>query len=148
MRVDSRKFLSVGVLVLISTLAVNGATARENAAVKDVSFSTTGDSLEVKITTTQETKFTYFELNKPHRLVVDFHGIQNTISFREKKIDAAGVERVRTAVFSDKNRSATRIVFDLTKDAVYRLIDDGGGNVRYFSRPDPRELPAVPQRSR
>ena len=35
MRVDSRKFLSVGVLVLISTLAVNGATSKEAAIVKD-----------------------------------------------------------------------------------------------------------------
>src|SRR5207253_8574141 len=49
---------------------------------------------------------------------------------------AAGVERVRTAIFSDKNRQATRIVFDLTKDAVYRLIDDSGGNVRLVFGPD------------
>ena len=99
MRVDSRKFLSVGVLVLISTLAVNGATARESAAVKDVSFNPVGDSLEVKITTTQETKFTYFELDAPHRLVVDFHGIQNDIGFREKQIANGGVRRIRTALF-------------------------------------------------
>src|SRR6476620_9375707 len=105
MRVDSRKFLSVGVLVLISTLAVNGATTRD-AAVKDVSFSTIGDSLEVKITTSQETKFTYFELNKPHRLVVDFHGIQNDIGFKEKQIANAGVRRVRTAYFATKKRKA------------------------------------------
>ena len=92
MRVDSRKFLSVGVLLLISTLAVNGATARENAAVKDVSFNPVGDSLEVKITTTPEAKFTYFELNEPHRLVIDFHGIQNDIGFKEKQIAIAGVD--------------------------------------------------------
>src|SRR5207249_8906967 len=130
MRVDSRKFLSVGGLVLISTLAVNGATARENAAVKDVSFNTIGDSLEVKITTTQEAKFTYFELNAPHRLVVDFHGIQNDIGFREKQIATAGVRRVRTALFESKDRKATRIVFDLSDNALYRVLDDGAGTVR------------------
>src|SRR2546428_12520305 len=107
MRVDSGKFLSVGVLVLISTLAVNGATSKEPAIVKDVSFNNNGDSLEAKITATEDSKFTYFELNNPHRLVVDFHGIQNTISFKEKQIDAGGVERVRTSLFSDKNRKAT-----------------------------------------
>ena len=112
MKVDSRKFLSVGLLVLISTLAVNGATARENATVKDVSFSTIGDSLEVKFTTTQEVKFTYFELNDPHRLVVDFHGIQNDLGFRERQIANFGVRRVRAAFFESKNRKATRIVFD------------------------------------
>src|SRR5438552_378012 len=130
MRVDSVKFLSVGLLLLISTLALNGAASKEAVIVKDVSFNHDGESLEVKITATDESKYTYFELNRPHRLVVDFHGIQNTIRFKEKKIEAAGVERVRTSFYSDKNRKATRIVFDLNNDANYRLIDDGGGNVR------------------
>src|SRR5437868_36765 len=111
MRVDSGKFLSIGVLVMISTLVVNGATSKEAAIVKDVSFSSTGESLEAKITASEDSKYTYFELKEPRRLVVDFHGIQNTISFKEKRIDAAGVERVRTSLFSDKNREATRIVF-------------------------------------
>jgi type IV pilus assembly protein PilQ len=130
MRVDSRKFLSVGLLVLISTLAVNGATARENAAVKDVSFSTIGDSLEVKITASQETKFTYFELNDPHRLVMDFHGIQDDLGFRERQIANFGVRRVRTAFFESKDRKATRIVFDLNDNALYRVLDDGAGTLR------------------
>src|SRR5262249_21111577 len=132
MRVDSVKFLSVGVLLLISTLALNGAASKEAVIVKDVSFSHEGESLEVKIAATDEPKYTYFELNNPHRLVVDFHGIQNTISFKEKKIESAGVERIRTSFFSDKKRKATRIVFDLSRDANYRFIDDGGGNVRFI----------------
>jgi type IV pilus assembly protein PilQ len=130
MRVDSRKFLSVGVLLLISTLAVHGTTSKEGTIVKDVSFSNNGDSLEAKITTGEDTKFTYFELKQPHRLVVDFHGIQNTISFKERLIGTAGVERVRTSFFSDKTRKATRIVFDLNDDVPYRVIEDGGGIVR------------------
>src|SRR5437016_4490654 len=136
MRVDSGKFLSVGVLLLISTLAVNGAASKEAAIVKDVSFNNNSDSLEVKIIATDDSKYTYFELDRPHRLVVDFHGIQNTISFKEKKIDAAGLQSVRTSFFSDKSRKATRIVFDLVENAVYRLIDDGGGNVRILFGPD------------
>jgi type IV pilus assembly protein PilQ len=98
--------------------------------VKDVSFSNNGDSLEAKITASDDTKFTYFELKNPHRLVIDFHGIQNTISFKEKQIDAAGVDRVRTSLFSDRNRKATRIVFDLKKDAPFRVIEDAAGIVR------------------
>jgi type IV pilus assembly protein PilQ len=130
MRVDSRKLLAVGVLVLISTLAVNGAASKEPAIVKDVSFSNNGDSLEAKIIASEDSKFTYFELAEPHRLVVDFHGMHNTISFKEKQINAAGVERVRTSLFSDRNRKATRIVFDLKRDVPYRVIEDGEGVVR------------------
>jgi type IV pilus assembly protein PilQ len=135
MRFDSGKFLPVGVLLLISTLAVNGAASRETAIVKDVSFTNNGESLEARIIATDESKYTHFELDHPHRLVVDFHGIQNTISFREKKIDAAGLQRVRTSFFSDKSRNATRIVFDLADDAMYRLIDEGGGSVRIVFGP-------------
>ena len=62
MRVDSRKFLSFGVLVLLSTLAVNGATSKDSAIVKDVSFSNTGESLEAKIIASEDSKYTYFEL--------------------------------------------------------------------------------------
>ena len=102
MRVDSRKLLTVGVLLLISTLVVNGAASKEPAIVKDVSFSNNGESLEAKIIASSDSKFTYFELHSPHRLVIDFHGIQNTISFKEKQIDAVGVERVRTSMFSEK----------------------------------------------
>jgi type IV pilus assembly protein PilQ len=130
MRVDSRKFLPAGVLLVISTLAVHGTTSKEGTIIKDVSVSNSGDSLEAKITTDEPSKYTYFELKKPHRLVVDFHGIQNTISFKEKRIGAAGVERVRTSFYSDRRRKATRIVFDLDQDAPYRVIEDGGGVVR------------------
>src|SRR5690348_17644765 len=130
MRVDSRKFLSVGVMLLISTLAVHGTTTKEGTIIKDVSFSNTGDSLEAKITAGEDAKFTYFELKNPHRLVVDFHGIQNTIKFKEKQIDIAGVERVRTSLFSDRSRTATRIVFDLKGNVPYRIVEDGNGVTR------------------
>ena len=130
MRADSRKFLSVGVLLLIATLTVNGASPRETDVVKDVSFKNNGDSLEVRIAAPDGSKFTHFELNQPHRLVVDFHGIQNTIGFKEKQINSAGVERVRTSFFSAENRRATRIVFDLKDNVPYRVTEDGGGIVR------------------
>src|SRR5207244_12382260 len=120
MRVDSGKFTSVGVLLLISTLAVNGAASKDSVFVKDVSFNSNGESLEVKITATDETKYTHFVLDNPPRLVVDVHGIQNTISFKEKKIDAAGVQRVRTSFFSEESHKATPIAFDLAANAAYR----------------------------
>jgi len=98
MRVDSGKFASVGVLLLISTLAVNGAASKDSVIVKDVSFNSNGESLEVKITASDETKYTHFVLDHPRRLVVDFHGIQNTISFKEKKIDDEPARMIQVKV--------------------------------------------------
>ena len=127
---DSRKFLAVGALVLVATLAVNGASPKDTAVVKDVVFNNNGQSLEVKITATEASKFTYFELSSPRRLVVDFHGSQSNIAFKEKNLERGGVERVRTSSFEDKGRKATRIVFDLVGGVPYRVVDDGRGQIR------------------
>ena len=58
---DSRKYVAVGMLLFMSTLAANGSSTLETAAVRDVSFSSEGQSLEIKITTTEKTRYTYFE---------------------------------------------------------------------------------------
>src|SRR5436309_13389367 len=97
MRVDSGKFTSVVVLLLISTLAVNGAASKDSVIVKDVYFNSNGESLEVKIIASDETKYTHFVLDHPRRLVVEFHALNNTISFKDKIITVAGVQRVRTS---------------------------------------------------
>jgi hypothetical protein len=133
---DSRKFLPVGVLLLISTLAVNGASSKDTAVVKDIEFKSDGQSLEVEITTSGRARFTYFELASPRRLVIDFHGIHNDIRFREKPIKNAGVARVRTSFFNEKERQATRVVFDLINDAPYSVIDDPRGMVRIIFNQD------------
>ena len=128
MRLDFRKCSMMFVLAVALSLAV--AASPKEAFVKDVAFSASGRSLEAKITTSESAKFTYFELDGPHRLVVDFHGLRNGIAFAQKNIAAAGVTRVRTSYFTAPDRSATRIVFDMDNTVNYRVIDDGEGVVR------------------
>ena len=125
MRVTSRKLLSIALLLLVSTLALHGGSTTDTAAVNDISFKSAEGSVEVRIMAAESAKFTYFELRKPHRLVFDFHGIQNNIGFKEKRIDNAGIERVRTAFFNNEKRKATRVVFDLSDNAPYRVLEDG-----------------------
>jgi type IV pilus assembly protein PilQ len=121
----SRKCLIIGILLLGATFVVYGASPKAVAVVKDVSLSKAGQSLEVKITATEESKFTYFELNKPHRLVVDFPGIQNGLHFKQKQVAASGVERIRTSLFTNGERQATRIVFDLAENTHYLVTSEG-----------------------
>jgi type IV pilus assembly protein PilQ len=125
---DFRKVSIMFVLAVALTLAV--AASPKDAFVKDVALSASGRSLEARITASESAKFTYFELDGPHRLVIDFHGLRNGIAFTQKNIAAAGVTRVRTSYFNAPDRSATRIVFDLDKTVNYRVIDDGAGVVR------------------
>jgi type IV pilus assembly protein PilQ len=115
-------------------------------AVKDVSFMPAGDSLEARITTTGPARFTYFELAGPRRLVFDFVDLQNGVAFKEKQVSSAGVERVRTGSFQDKDRNVTRIVFELTSDARYQIVDDKSEMVRViFGHPAAIVPPASPQ---
>src|SRR5262245_12280774 len=125
---DFRKVSIIFVLAVALSLAV--AASPKEAFVKDVAFSASGRSLEAKITSTESAKFTYFELDGPHRLVVDFHGLKNGVGFSQKTIQAVGVERVRTSYFTAADRTATRIVFDIERNVNYRVIDDGDGIVR------------------
>ncbi len=123
---ESRKLLPVSVLLLLMTLAINAAV-KDTAVVKDLSFNPNGDSLEVKIATSVHAQYTYFELSHPRRLVVDFRDVENGVGFTEKeRLGAGGVERVRTSLFIDKNRKATRIVFDLEDSVPYKVSEDGG----------------------
>src|SRR5678815_2344902 len=139
---ELRKFLVVFALVLALTLVVKAASSKD-AFVKDVAFSATGRSLEARITASESARFTYFELDGPHRLVVDFHGLKNGISFSQKNVAAAGVTRVRTSYFTAPDRTATRIVFDLDKTVNYRVIDEGAGVVRVvFEGPAYEDTPA------
>ena len=133
---DSRKSLAFGVLLLASTLMAHAVVSKGTATVQDVAMTSNGDSVEARITTTGPARFTYFELTGPRRLVVDFHDLLNGVGFSEKQVSAAGVERVRAAIFHSSDRDATRIVFDLTNDAQYRVFDDKSNSVRVvFGKP-------------
>ena len=130
MKVDSRKFLSVGLLLLISTLAVNGATAREATIVKDVSFKNNGDSLEAKITAGEESKFTYFELTNPASPGGRFSSESRTRS-ASKRRQIARRRRTRSyVVFHDSKSQGDANRVRSSKNVPYRVIEDGGGMVR------------------
>src|SRR5215472_6485477 len=140
---DSRRLLMVSVLLFITTLAINGAASKGTAVVKDLSVHPNGDSVEVKIATSERVQYTYFELDHPHRLVVDFHGLHNDIGFKEKPIDVAGVRRVRTSYFTNKTRQATRVVFDLAENVPYHVGQDESGIVRIVFGNQPAVAAAV-----
>jgi type IV pilus assembly protein PilQ len=132
------------VLVAVLTLVVQGASPSLDASVRDVAVNSLGQSVEARITASESARFTYFELDGPRRLVVDFHGLKNTIGFAEKNVRVAGVERIRTSYFSTPDRAATRIVFDLDKGVNYRVIDEGSGIVRVvFGDDTPVAMPPL-----
>jgi type IV pilus assembly protein PilQ len=120
----------MGGAIFALSLAIQGASQVSGTVVKDVVLNSSGEYLEATITATGAARVTYFELDSPHRLVVDFHDVPNKIGFRERKVARSGVERVRTSFFTSPTRNATRIVFDLEQAAGYRVVDRSQGRLR------------------
>src|SRR5262245_54694567 len=138
---DSRKALPFGVLVLAFTLVIRAVAPTGTPAVKELVMTPRDNSVEAQITTTAPAKYTYFELTGPRRLVMDFHDVQNDLTFKERQVSLAGVERIRAGQFQDKDRNAARIVFDLDDDARYRVVDDKSALLRVVFAQD---RPAIP----
>jgi type IV pilus assembly protein PilQ len=112
------------------TLAIQAASPKDTAIVSALELNSGSQSLEAKITMAEKSRYTYFELDSPRRLVVDFHGLKNGLNFTRKKVGAAGVEQIRTSFFDSKGRKATRVVFDLDPGVNYLVASDGDGVVR------------------
>ena len=128
MSVIAKRTVSLAVLALLSTLAINGATD-DPAAVESLSQNSDANGVEFTITSTEGVSYTYFELDGP-RVVVDFHDALNRLGFMDRYVGSGGVEQVRVAAFSDVSRDATRVVFDLEREVPFDVINDGGGIVR------------------
>jgi type IV pilus secretin PilQ/predicted competence protein len=142
---DFKRLLVFGVLVVLLTLVVQAASPKDAAMVKDLAVTSSGETLEAKITSSETARFTYFELDAPRRLVVDFHGLKNGINFTQKKVETAGVAKIRTSYFSTPARKATRIVFDLAAGVNYQVVDDGGGVVRVLVGDPKLHVPVADQ---
>jgi type IV pilus assembly protein PilQ len=130
-------------LLLFSVVSVGGA-AEYATAVETLEVSETTDAVEVTITATDAAEYTYFELDSPRRVVVDFHNSENRIGTRNTAVGVAGVRGVRVASYTDKSRDVTRVVFDLEDATPYRVVESVNGrlHVRFgpetaFAAPEP-----------
>jgi type IV pilus assembly protein PilQ len=126
------------------TLAIQAASPKDTAIVSALELNSGSQSLEAKITMAEKSRYTYFELDSPRRLVVDFHGLKNGLNFTRKKVGAAGVEQIRTSFFDSKGRKATRVVFDLDPGVNYLVASDGDGVVRVVFGELSAPIPAAP----
>ena len=127
---DLRKFMVMFALVVALTFVVQAASPKD-AFVQDVALSSTGRFLEARITASESARFTYFELDGPHRLLLSIFTASKIISLsRRRTLNLLGLPAFGQVIRMAPDRTATRIVFDLDKTVDYRVIDDGAGVVR------------------
>ncbi|UCH84053.1 MAG: type IV pilus secretin PilQ [Candidatus Latescibacterota bacterium] len=66
-----------------------------------------------------------FTMENPPRLVLDFVGATHELTRTEFAGDGKIVTKVRTSQFSNEPDRVARVVFDLTRQAKYKIVEDG-----------------------
>lgn len=87
-----------------------------------------------------------FVIQNPERLIIDLKGVTNEFADESITVDNGGVLRVRVAQYQMTPEAITRVVFDLSGDAPYRLEPSGstlavviGSNATASAAPQPVE---------
>lgn len=97
-------------LMLLTTLLVSGFVDAA-AKVKGVRIWPSPDSTRIVLDLSEPSKYTYFSLENPNRLVVDLQDSKLTTSLKNLSHDSKLLKSIR----SSKKGNKTRLVFDLTK---------------------------------
>lgn len=97
-------------LILLTTLLVSSFVDAATK-VKGVRIWPSPDSTRIVLDLSESSKYTYFSLENPNRLVVDLADSKLTTSLKNLKHDSKLLKTIR----SSKKGNKTRLVFDLTK---------------------------------
>ena len=96
--------------LLLTALLVSGFVDAA-AKIKGVRIWPSPDSTRIVLDLSESSKYTYFSLENPHRLVVDVQDSKLTTSLKNLSHDSKLLKSIR----SSKKGNKTRLVFDLTK---------------------------------
>lgn len=101
------------------------ATAN-GTTIQSIETATNKDQFEAQIKTDGRVTFKHFLLHQPERLVIDLQDVQSAMSQRVVSIKDDRVDRVRIGSPSPGN---TRIVFDLSQENEYSVVETAAGLV-------------------
>lgn len=101
------------------------ATAN-GTTIQAIETATNNDQFEAQIKTDGRVHFKHFLLHQPERLVIDLQDVHSAMPQRVVSIKDDRVERVRIGSPSPGN---TRIVFDLSRETEYSVVETNAGLV-------------------
>lgn len=112
---------------LSPALDAKKAVATANGTtIQSIETATNKDQFEAQIKTDGRVTFKHFLLHQPERLVIDLQDVQSAMSQRVVSIKDDRVDRVRIGSPSPGN---TRIVFDLSRENEYSVVETASGLV-------------------
>jgi hypothetical protein len=104
----------------------NGSSSSSVAAITDVKTAVEGSNLIVSILSDRPVSHEQFKLSNPSRLVVDFPGAENRVTFFKLPINAMSVKQLRLRQFQAADPKITRLVFDLEENhGKHEILNEG-----------------------
>ena len=108
------------------------APSRPAATLEDLVHRAVGNGLAVFVRGDGRLQYKVFEVENPHRLVIDFEGVRNGIYPRVISLSHPLVQRIRTSQYRSYPSAVARVVFDTNGAPTYRTFDNGAQLVITF----------------
>ena len=116
--------------------------AKEIPTVRHVDVLSSGNHLEIEITTSEPIKPQTLVVTGPDRLIVDFPGAMPDAKLRNLTVNRGEVKAVRVGLFA-QNPPTTRVVLDLKSAPQYQLFPSGRTVIVKLGESGPSDIPAV-----
>jgi hypothetical protein len=119
-----RTLIFVGICSCLTLLSSGALAASQVATVRHVDVLSSGNRLEIEITTSEPVKPQTQVITGPDRLVVDLPGALPDSKLHDLTVNRGDVKTVRVGIFA-QNPPTTRIVFDLKSAPQYQIFPSG-----------------------
>jgi len=119
------KRLAIAGALIVGLVAVAAVAGGEVVKLEAIALDNTATSSTYKIQHSGNADYQEYLLTNPPRLVVDLLGVTNSMGVASVKGDGKNVTLVRTSQFKGAPDLITRVVFDMKKDAKYKVRRNG-----------------------
>ena len=136
------KRISTFTLACVFSLFSAASFAAEVPTVRHVDVLSSGNHLEIEITTSAPVKPQTLVVTGPDRLIVDFPGAMPDAKLRNLTVNRGEVKSVRVGLFS-QNPPTTRIVLDLKSAPQYQLFPSGKTVIVKLGESGPSDVPVA-----
>jgi hypothetical protein len=134
------KRISTFALACVFSLFSAATFAAEVPTVRHVDVLSSGNHLEIEITTSAPVKPQTLVVTGPDRLIVDFPGAMPDAKLRNLTVNRGEVKAVRVGLFS-QNPPTTRVVLDLKSAPQFQLFPSGKTIIVKLGESGPSDVP-------
>jgi type IV pilus assembly protein PilQ len=110
------------------------AMAKSQTPINDVAIEEDDQQIQFLLQTTGKPSFKHFQLAGPNRLVIDVDSSSFRMSRRAVEVHSDLIRRVRFGYGDSQGGKLVRCVFDLSRDATYKISGTDSGIIVQFAK--------------